>query len=169
MKTLVRLLWTVPLLFAVGACGLFSRYRLVSEEYGFSVEFPEKPIKQSSENYQGLPKSLWTVEKDSSKEFFSAEATSYKEPLNPAPNWIPNREALSSVQIQITETRRFKLRTAASGREVLAIATTAKQALTGEPLSSIYVVDGRTLISITARTTDDRRRAAFLESLTLLR
>jgi hypothetical protein len=153
----------------VGACGLFSRYRLVSEEYGSSVEFPEKPIKQSTENYQGLPKSLWTVEKDSSKEFFSAEATSYKEPLNPAPNWIPNREALSSVPIQITETRHFKLRTAASGREVLAIATTAKQALTGEPLSSIYVVDGRTLISITARTTDDRRRVAFLESLTLLR
>jgi hypothetical protein len=169
MKTLVRLLWTVPQLFAVGACGLFSRYRLVSEEYGFSVEFPAKPIKPSSENYQGLPKSLWTVEKDSSKEFFSAEATSYKEPLNPAPNWIPNSEALSSVQIQITETRLFKLRTAASGREVLAIATTAKQALTGEPLSPIYVVDGRTLISITARTTDDRRRAAFLESLTLLR
>jgi hypothetical protein len=169
MKTQVRLLWIVPLLFAVGACGLFTRYRLVSEEYSFSVEFPEKPIEQSSRNYQGLPKSLWTVESDSSKEFFSAEATSYKEPLNPAPNWIPNREALSSVEIQITESRRFKLRSAATGREVLAIATTAKQALTGATLSSIYVVDGRTLISITARTTNDGRRAAFLESLTLLR
>jgi hypothetical protein len=169
MKTLGRLLWTLPLLFALGACGLFSRYRLVSDEYGFAVEFPEKPLEQSSKNYQGLPKSLWTVERDSSKEFFSAEATSYKEPLNPAPNWIPNRENLSSVQIQITESRRFRMRTKASGREVLAIATTARHTLTGEPLSSIYVVDGRTLISVTARTTNDRRRTAFLESFTLLR
>jgi hypothetical protein len=169
MKTLVRLFWTVPLLFALGACDLLTRGRLVSEEYRFSVEFPEKPIEQSSTNYQGLPKKLWTVERDSSKEFFSAEATSYKEPLNPAQNWVPNREGLSSVGIQITESKRFKLRAAATGREVLAIATTAKQALTGATLSSIYVVDGRTLISITARTEDERRRTVFLESLTLLR
>src|SRR5579872_7008883 len=158
MKTQVRLLWTVPLLFALGACSLFTRHRLVSEEYAFSVEFPGKPVEQSSANYQGLPKSLWTVERDSSKEFFSAEATSYKEPLNPAPNWIPGREELSGVDIQITESRRFKLRAAATGREVLAIATTARQALTGATLSSIYVVDGRTLISITARTENERRR-----------
>jgi hypothetical protein len=168
MKALVRLLWTLLLLFGLGACGLFTPYRLVCDEYGFSVEFPEKPIEQSSNNYQGLPKRLWTVQSDSSKEFFSAEATSYRDPLNPAPNWIPNSEALSSVQIQITNSRRFKLRTAA-GREVQAIATTAKQALTGALLSSIYVIDGRTLISITARTPDDHRRAAFLDSLTLLR
>lgn len=169
MKAEVRLLWLLPLLLAVGACGWFGRYRLVSKEYGFSVEFPERPIEQRSQNYQGLPKSLWSVERDSSKEFFSAEATTYKEPLNPAPNWIPNRENLSSVYIQIIESRRFKLRAAGTGREVLAIATIARQPLTADMLSSIYVVDGRTLISITARTANPRRRTAFLESLTLLR
>src|SRR5215472_11956356 len=153
----------LPLLLAFGGCDLLTRYRLVSEEYGFSVEFPERPTLQSSNNYQGLPKSLWILERGSAKEFFSAEATSYKEPLNPAPNWIPNREMLSSVQIQITDSRRFKLR-APSGREVLAIATTAKKTLTGDLLSSIYIVDGRTLISITARTPNERRRAAFLDS-----
>ena len=158
----------LPLLLASSGCGLLTRYQLVSEEYGFSVEFPERPTEESSKNYQGLPKSLWTLERASAKEFFSAEATSYKEPLDPAPNWIPNREALASVQIQITSSRRFKLR-AKSGREVLAIATTAKKALTGDLLSSIYVVDGRTLISITAITPDERRRAAFLDSLALLR
>jgi hypothetical protein len=56
MKALVRLLWTLLLLFGLGACGLFTPYRLVCDEYGFSVEFPEKPIEQSSNNYQGLPK-----------------------------------------------------------------------------------------------------------------
>ena len=169
MKIQIRLFWTVPLLLALGACSLFTGHRLVSQKYGFSVEFPEKPMEQSSTNYQGLPKSLWTVERDSSKEFFSAEATSYKEPLNPAPSWIPGREEFAGVDIQITESRRFTLRAKGTGREVLAIATTARQALTGATLSSIYVVDGRTLISITARTANEWRRAAFLDSLTLLR
>jgi hypothetical protein len=169
MKTHVRLLLTLPLLLGLSACHLFTGHRLVSQEYGFSVEFPEKPAEQSGTNYQGLPKTLWTVEKDSSQELFSAEATTYKEPLNPSPNWIPDRLLLSSVDIQITESRRFTLRAASTGREVLAIATTARQALTGATLSSIYVVDGRVLISITARIPNARRRAAFLNSLTLLR
>jgi hypothetical protein len=169
MKPLVRLLWTVPLLFLLYGCDRFTRFRLVSQEYGFSVGFPEKPVEHSDTNYQGLPKSLWTVERDASTEFYSAEATSYKEALNPSENWIPDQELLGSVGIQITDHKRFKLRAASNGREVPAIATTAKQLSTGAILSSIYIVDGRTLISITARTNDERQKAEFLESLRLLR
>jgi hypothetical protein len=168
MRLLNRLACSTPLLFTLAGCGLFNGYRLNSDQYGFSVEFPEKPIEQSSTNNEGLPKRLWTVENESGKEFFSAEATTYKEPLKPAPNWVPNRDALSAMQFHIIEFRRFTMRAKSSGREVLAIGTTAKQALGGEGLSSIYVVDGPTLISVTARTADLRRRAAFLHSLTLL-
>jgi hypothetical protein len=67
-------------------------------------------------------------------------------------NWIPGQELLSSVNIQITESKRFTLRAVSTGREVPAIATTAKQVSTGAWQSSIYIVDGRTLISVTART-----------------
>lgn len=67
------------------------------------------------------------------------------------------------------ERTHFKLRAASTGREVLAIATTARQALSGDIIRSIYVVDGSTLISVTARTADEQRRDAFLKSLTLLR
>jgi hypothetical protein len=69
MKTLARVLCTLPLLFALHACDRPSRYRLVSETYGFSVEFPEKPIEQSDMNYQGLPKSLWTVDGTPTRSF----------------------------------------------------------------------------------------------------
>jgi len=58
---------------------------------------------------------------------------------------------------------------AASGREVPAIATTAKQSTSGDTLSSIYIVDGRTLISITARSKDEHAIARFLMSLKVLR
>jgi len=169
MKALARMLCTLPFLFAQHACDRPSRYRLVSETYGFSVEFPEKPIEQSDMNYQGLPKSLWTVERDAKKEFYSTEVTTYREALRPSPIWIPGQELLSSVNIQITESKRFTLRAVSTGREVPAIATTAKQVSTGAWQSSIYIVDGRTLISVTARTNDKQHQAAFLNSLTLLR
>lgn len=169
MRSRLSLLWTLPLLLMLDGCGLATSYNLESKEYGFSVVFPGKPIEQPGKNYQGLPKSLWTLEDDSSKEFFSAEATTYKELLNPGANWIPGSEALASVGVQTTESKRFKLRAPSTGREVLAISTTARQPVSGAGLSSIYIVDGRTLISITARTANERRRTAFLESLTLLR
>ncbi len=169
MKTPVQLLSALLLLPGLSACSLFTGHRVVSRDFGFSVEFPGEPVEQSSTNYEGLAKTLWTFERDSSKEFFSAEATIYKEPLNPSPNWIPDNVLLSSVGVQITESRRFTLRAASTGRVVPAIATTARQALTGATLSSIYVVDGRVLISVTARTPNSRRRSAFLDSLTMLR
>ena len=169
MKNRLYLLWPLFLLLAPGACNFFTSHHLVSEEYGFSVDFPGKPVEQPGKNYQGLAKSLWTLEDDSHKEFFSAEATTYKEPLNPGPNWIPDSELLVSVGIQTTESRRFTLLAPSTGREVLAIATTGRQAISGATLSSIYIVDGRTFISVTARTENAGRRSAFLSSLTLLR
>jgi len=169
MKTPVQLLSALLLLPGLSACGLLTGHRVVSRDFGFSVEFPGKPVEQSSTNYEGLAKTLWTFQRDSSKEFFSAEATIYKEPLKPSPNWIPDNLLLSSVGIQITESRRFTLRAESTRRVVPAIATTARQALTGATLSSIYVVDGRVLISVTARTPNSRRRSAFLNSLTMLR
>jgi hypothetical protein len=168
MKTLARVLCTLPLLFALHACDRPTHYRVVSETYGFSVEFPEKPIEQSDMNYQGLPKSLWTVERDANKEVYSTEVTNYKEALRPGPNWIPGQELPSSVNIQITESKRFTLRAVSTGC-VPAIATTAKQVSTGAWQSSIYIVDGRTLISVTARSNNEQHQAAFLNSLTVLR
>lgn len=169
MKTPLQLLCTLLLMPALSACNLLMGHRVVSNDFGFSVEFPGRPVEQSGTNYQGLPKTLWTFERDSSKEFFSAEATIYREPLNPSPNWVPDRLLLSDVGIQVTQSRHFTLRAASTGREVPAIATTARQALTGATLSSVYVVDGRVLISVTARTPNSSRRTAFLNSLTMLR
>lgn len=169
MKTPIQVLCTLLLMSALSACDLFTGHRVVSHDFGFAVDFPGEPVKQSSTNYQGLPKTLWTLERDSSQEFFSAEATIYKEPLDPSPNWIPDRLLLSGVGIQVTHARHFTLRADSTGREVPAIATTARQALTGATLSSIYVMDGRVLISVTTRTPSARRRAAFLNSLTVLR
>jgi len=57
----------------------------------------------------------------------------------------------------------------ASTQISVAIATTGRQAISGATLSSIYIVAGRTFISVTARTENAGRRSAFLSSLTLLR
>ncbi|HKR28675.1 MAG TPA: hypothetical protein VJS11_14525 [Acidobacteriaceae bacterium] len=157
------------LLIALGAWELTSGYRLVSDDYGFAVRFPAKPAEKSSKNYEGLPMSLWTWEDDSAQEFFSAEATSYKEPLNPAGNWIPAGRELSGVGVQIIDVRRFTMHSPRTGRDVLAIETTGRQILSGDLLETIWLVDERTLISVTARTHNQRQREAFLKSLSLLR
>src|SRR5579859_6672396 len=52
--------------------------------------------------------------------------------------------------IQLLEGRRFKLRSAATGREAVAVATTSL-APGGGIISTIYVIDGPMLISVTAR------------------
>lgn len=158
------LLSCMVLLCLLSGCG----HRLVSQDYGFSVQFPGAPVEQSSKNYQGLPRSLWTLEDDSAQEFFSAEATTYQQPLNPAPNWVPAGTELSSVGVQTIEARHYTMRST-TGREVLAIATTSRQTLTGAIISSVFIVDGRTLISVTARSPSERRRTEFLNSLRLLR
>lgn len=169
MKNQIRLLTVVAAaLLAAGARELTSGYRLVSGDYGFSVRFPAKPVAQSSRNHEGLPKSLWILEDDAAQEVFSAEATSYKEPLHPAPNWIPAGTELSSVGVQIIGVRRFTMRSSA-GREIPAIETTGRQSLSGDLLETVWLIDGRTLISATARTPSKRRRAAFLNSLSLQR
>ena len=123
------LLSCVVLLCSLGGCG----HRLVSQDYGFSVQFPGTPVEQSSRNYEGLPRSLWTLENGSAQEFFGAEATTYKEPLNPSPNWIPAGTELSSVGVQTMEARHYLMQSA-TGREVPAIATNSRQILTGASL-----------------------------------
>ena len=162
-----RLLFVLALIAASSSCSRLSRYTLVSQEYGFSVTFPEKPIKQSDKNYQGLPKSLWTLYRRDYKEFYSAQATSYKEPLV-TEGWTPGQKVGELVGIQLLVGKRFVLRSPASGREAVAISTTSL-APGGGLIYTTYIIDGTKLISVTARTDDERDRTAFLQSLTLLR
>lgn len=172
MKTFTKLLWSATLLFAAIGCNDSKHYRLVSEKYGFSVEFPEKPTEQTSTNDEGLPKSSWQVshEKIVAKDYYTAEATSYKEILSAEDELAPNDALLAFNGIKMLEHRRFKLRAPATGREVDAMATTSKELSTGGTISSIYVVDGYNMISVSARINDDPRKAAlFLSSFTLLR
>lgn len=172
MKILTKLLWPVSLLCAMIGCNNSNHYRLVSEKYGFSVEFPEKPTEQSSINDEGLPKSSWQVshEKIVAKDYYTAEATSYKEVLNPDDELVPNEALLALNGVKMLEHKRFKLRAPATGREVDAMATTSKELSTGVTISSIYVVDGHNMISVSARTNDDPGKAAlYLSSLTWLR
>ena len=129
------------------------------------MTFPEKPIRKSDTNYEGLPKHLWTVCRNDFNDFYSAQATSYKEAL-PTEGWRPGEAVGDLVGLQIIGGRRFKLRSA-SGREAVAVATTS-MGPTGAIISTIYIIDGTKLISITARTTNEHDKAAFLESLTLL-
>lgn len=162
-----QLLFLVVLTTACTSCSRLSRYTLVSEEYGFSVTFPEKPIKQSDRNYQGLPKSLWTVYRSNYREFYSAQATSYKEPLA-TEGWTPGQKVGEMVGIQLLMGKRFFLRSPKTGREAVAIATTSVTPA-GGLIYTTYIIDGNKLISVTARTENERDRAAFLQSLTLLR
>jgi hypothetical protein len=157
----------LTLIAACTGCSRLRGYTLVSDEYGFSVTFPEKPVHISDKNSQGQAKELWTVYPDGVNAFYSAQATSYRQQL-PTGYWVPGQGVGEMAGIQLMETRRFKLRSAQSGREAVAIATTAR-APSGGNISSIYVIDGTKLISVTARTDNERDRNAFLQSLKLLR
>jgi len=161
-----RVLAALVLIMACVACDRLSRYTLVSPEYGFSVTFPEKPNRVSDKNYEGLPKHLWTVFRSDRKDFYSAQATSYKEAL-PTEGWLPGKAVGDLVGIQLLEGRRFKLRSAATGREAVAVATTSL-APGGGIISTIYVIDGAKLISVTARTENEQDKTAFLGSFKLL-
>ena len=162
-----RLLCALALIATGVGCDRLSRYTLVSEEYGFSVAFPEKPNRQTDRNRDGLPKYLWTLYRDDHHDFYSAQATSYKDAL-PTEGWVPGKEVGEAAGIELMQGRRFKLRSAATGREALAVATT-QMVPSGGIISTIYVIDGTTLISVTARTENQKDKAAFLGSLTLLR
>jgi hypothetical protein len=61
LTSIIAMLCVVPFLCATIGCKSSNPYRLVSEKYGFSVEFPEKPTEQTSINDEGLPKSSWQV------------------------------------------------------------------------------------------------------------
>jgi len=165
------LAFLIVILFIAG-CGKDKNYRLVSEKYNFSVEFPEKPTEETKTNDEGFPKSYWQVshEKVVAKDYFTAEATSYKEILNPDEELVPNEALLALNGIKMVEHRRFKLKARETGREVDAMQTLTKENSTGTVISSIYVVDGHNMISVTARMNDDAGKAAlYLGSLTILR
>ncbi len=164
--TTARLFGVLALIMVCAACNRFGHYTLVSPDYGFSVTFPEKPSKVSDKNREGLPKHLWTVYRSDRKDFYSAQATSYKEAL-PTEGWLPGRAVGDLVGIQLLVGRRFKLRSAATGREAVAVATTSL-APSGGIISTIYVIDGTKLISVTARTENEQDKTAFLGSFKLL-
>ena len=87
--------------------------------------------------------------------------------LGPTEGWLPGRAVGDLVGIQLLEGRRFKLRSTATDREAVAVATTSL-APGGGIISTIYVIDGARLISVTARTENERDKVAFLGSLKLL-
>jgi hypothetical protein len=169
----MKLLWTTLFLCVVLiGCDKSRSYLLVSERYNFSVAFPEKPTEETKVNDEGLPKSYWQVshEKVVAKDYYTAEATSYKEILNPDDELVPNEALLALNGVKMLEHRRFKLKAPATGRELDAMATTSRETSTGSTISSIYVVDGHNMISVTARVNDDPGKAAlYLSSLTILR
>jgi hypothetical protein len=170
--TMLRLQTFLVVCAAITGCDKSESYRLVSEKYNFSVEFPEKPTEQMKVNDEGLPKSYWQVSHDKvvAKDYFTAEATSYKEILNPDDELVPNEQLLALNGVKMLEHHRIKLRSPATGRQIDAMVTTSKEVSTGSTVSSIYVVDGHNMVSVTARINDDPGKAAlFLNSLTILR
>ena len=170
--TIFRSLTLLIVCAAITGCEKSESYRLVSEKYNFSVEFPDKPTEQIKVNIEGLPKSYyWQVSRDKAvaKQYYAAEATSYKEILNPDDELVPNEQVLALNGIKMLEHHRIKLRCPATGRQLDAMATTSKELSTGATISSIYVVDGHNIVSVTARVYDDPGKAAlFLNSLTIL-
>jgi len=171
LTKLWRMIWFVICIGVLG-CDQSESYRLVSEKYNFSVEFPEAPTEVTKVNDEGLPTSRWELnhEKIVAKDYYTAEATGYKENLNPDDELVPNPGLLALNGIKMLENHRFKLRAPATGREINAMATTSMETATGSTISSIYVVDGHNMVSVTARINDDPGKAAlFLNSLTILR
>jgi len=165
--TTCLLLGAMSLIMACVACDRLNRYTLVSPEYGFAVTFPEKPNRVSDKNYEGLPKHLWTVYRPEHKDFYSAQASSYKETL-PTEDWLPGKEVGDLYGLQLLMGRRYTLRSAATGREAVAVATNLLAPGDGGIISTIYIIDGAKLVSVTARTENEHDRTAFLGSLKLL-
>src|SRR5260370_40917534 len=97
---------------AITGCDKSKNYRLVSEKYNFSVEFPDKPTEQIKVNIEGLLKSYWQVSRDKAvaKEYYAAEATLYKEILNPDDELIPSEQLLTQNGIKILKHHPIKLR-----------------------------------------------------------
>ena len=171
-RTVFQLLSLLIVCAAITECDKSKNYRLVSEKYNFSVEFPDKPTERIKVNIEGLPKSYWHVSRDKAvaKEYYAAEATSYKQILNPDDELAPIEQVLALYGIKMLEHHRTKLRCPATGRQVDAMATISKELSTGATISSIHFVDGHNMVSVTARVYDDPGKAAlFLNSLTILR
>ena len=101
MLTIFRPLTLLIVCAAISGCDKSESYRLVSEKYNFSVEFPEKPTEQMKVNDEGLLKGYWQVSRDKvlAKEYYAAEATSYKEILNPDDELVPNDVEATSVNV----------------------------------------------------------------------
>jgi len=162
----------LSLALGVTGCANDKSYRLVSEKYNFSIEFPEKPNEETKTNDEGLPRSYWQVKHEvlSNKGYFSAEATSYKEVLKADDELVPNEALLALNGVKMMEHRRFKMTAKETGREVDAMQTVTQETATGTTISSIYVVDGHNMISVTARTNEDPGKSAlYLGSLTILK
>jgi hypothetical protein len=103
-------------------------------------------------------------------DYFTAEATSYKEILNPDDELVPNEALLALNGVKMLEHHRFKLKAKETGREVDAMQTVSREQASGSTISSIYAVDAHNMISVTARINDDPGSAAlFLASLSILR
>jgi hypothetical protein len=149
--TIFRSLTLLIVCAAITGCDKSESYRLLSEKYNFSAEFPDKPTQQFKVNNEGLPKSYWQVSRNKvvAKEYYSAEATSYNEIVNPDDELVPNEQLLAQNGIIMLEHHRIKLRCPETGRQVDAMATTSKELSTGATISSIYVVDGHNMVSVT--------------------
>ena len=90
--------------------------------------------------------------------------------LNRDGELVPNEQLLAQNGIKMLEHYRIKQRPPATGRQVDAMTTTSEELSTGATISSIHVVDGHNMVSVTARVSDDPWKAAlFLNSLTILR
>jgi hypothetical protein len=160
----------IVILFTAG-CRSDKSYRLVSEKYNFSVEFPEKPTEETKVNDEGLPKIHWQVshEKIVAKDYLSAEATSYKETLNPDDELESNEGLLVLAGIKLVEHSRFKMKARETGREVDALQTFTQDS-TGSMISTLYVVDTHNMIHVTARMNDNPGKSAvYLSSFTILK
>ena len=89
--------------------------------------------------------------------------------LNPNDELVPNEQLLAQNGIKMLEHRRIEQRSPATGKQVDAMATTSEELPTGATISSIHVVNGHNMVSVTARVSDDPWKAAlFLNSLTIL-
>ena len=124
---LFLVLWMLTLLSA--GCSTNGNYPLVSEKYNFSVEFPERPTEETKTNDEGLPKSYWQFSHDKivAKDYFTAEATSYKEILSADEELVPNESLLVLNGVKMLDHRRFKLKAKETGREVEALQTVSRE------------------------------------------
>jgi hypothetical protein len=169
-----KVVFAVVVLVIIGAT-LVSRHS--DEQYilekNFSVWMPETPVKTVKTNDEGLPATNWSVKHTgvTTAESYGVDHSCYREELNPDDELTPNDQMLLLNGIRRVDSHRAFLTAKETKRQVPVLYSTTKEMATDIVLSSVHVVDGHCILSVSARVNPDNKGMVgrVLDSVTVFR